>query len=88
MIFQPEHAEDISDVYVVNQICESVSDLLVKQIWKRIGPLPMAMFLCVFLPVLLIKRLRIAVFLLIKMKPSRIKVCEGATGNILVFSLA
>ena len=38
MIFRPEHAEDISYVYVVNQIFEVVSDLFAKQISKRIGP--------------------------------------------------
>ena len=38
MIFRPEHDEDISYVYVVNQIFEVVSDLFAKQIWKRIGP--------------------------------------------------
>ena len=27
MIYRPEHAEDISYVYLVNQIFESVSDL-------------------------------------------------------------
>ena len=53
-------------VYMVNQIFESVSDLFVKQISKRIGLLPMALFWCAFLPALLIKRLCIAVFLLIK----------------------
>ena len=30
MIFPPEHAEDISHVYDVNQIFDSVSDLFVK----------------------------------------------------------
>ena len=67
MIFQNEHTEDIS-VYLLNQIFESVSDLLAKMISKRVGPQPMELFVCVFLPVLMIKRLRIAVFLLIKLK--------------------
>ena len=48
MIFQPEHAEDISYVYVVNQMPESVSDFFVKHVSKRIGPLPMAFFVCVY----------------------------------------
>ena len=66
MIFQTKHAEDVSYVYLLNQIFESVSDLVEKKISKIIGPLPMALFLCVFLPILLINRLHIAVFLLIK----------------------
>ena len=36
MVFQPEHAEDISCVYLLNQIFESVSDLLAKEISKEI----------------------------------------------------
>ena len=47
MIFQPEHAEDISYVYVVNQMFESVSDLFAKHVSERIGPLPMVLF-CVY----------------------------------------
>ena len=35
MIFQPEHAGDISSVYLLNQIFESVSDLFVKEISKK-----------------------------------------------------
>ena len=31
MIFQPEHAENISYIYVVNQLFESVSDSFAKQ---------------------------------------------------------
>ena len=54
--------------YLLNQIFESVSDLFNKEISKRKGPLPMELFVCVYLPVLLIKRLRIAVFLSIKFK--------------------
>ena len=57
MIFQPEHAEDISYVYEANQTFESVSNLYAT---KRIFFLPV---LYVFLPVLLIKKVRIAVFL-------------------------
>ena len=68
----------ISYVYVVNQIFESISDLFVKQISRRIGSLTMALLLLllllsllllllfVFLPILLIKRLHIAVFRSIK----------------------
>ena len=56
MISQSEYAEDISYVYVVNQMFESVSDLFLKQISKRIGLLPMALFLCIFLHVLVIKK--------------------------------
>ena len=67
MIFCPEHAEDISYVYTVNQIFVSVPDLLAKQISNRIGPSYLwHFFVCVFLPILLIKRLGIAVFLSIK----------------------
>ena len=62
MIIWPEHAEDISCVYVVNQIYESVSDLFEKQNIGKDRALPMALFVCVFLPVLLIKRLHIAVY--------------------------
>ena len=40
MIFRLQHAEDISSVYLLNQICESVSALLAKEISKRLGPLP------------------------------------------------
>ena len=32
--FQPEHAEDIGSVYLLNQIFESVSDLFAKEISK------------------------------------------------------
>ena len=35
MIFWPEHAEDISRVYLVNQIFESISDLFTKEISKK-----------------------------------------------------
>ena len=38
IIFRPEQAVDISSVYLLNQIFESVSDLLAKEISKRIGP--------------------------------------------------
>ena len=41
MIFQPEHAEDISSVYLLNQTFESVSDLFVKKISKKVMTLPM-----------------------------------------------
>ena len=36
MIFQPEHAEDISSVYLLNQTFESVSELFAKEMSKRI----------------------------------------------------
>ena len=36
--FRPEHAEDNSSVYLLNQVFESVSDIYVKEISKRIGP--------------------------------------------------
>ena len=36
MILQSQHAEDISSVYLSNQIFESVSDLFTKEISKRI----------------------------------------------------
>ena len=68
MIIWPENAEDISDVYVVNQIFESFSDLFEKQNIEKDRPLPMALFVCVFLPVLLIKRLHICWFSIDKMK--------------------
>ena len=35
MIFRPERAEDISSVYLLNQIFESVSDLFAKEIFKK-----------------------------------------------------
>ena len=38
MIFQPKHAEDISYVYVFNQIFESVSNIFAKQISKSLAP--------------------------------------------------
>ena len=47
MIFQPEHAADISSVYLLNQIFESVSDLFVKEISNRTGPLTIELFVCV-----------------------------------------
>ena len=68
IICRPEHAENTSSVYLLNQIFESVSDLFVKEISKRIWSPPIWLFVCVYLPVLLIKSLRIAVFLLIKLK--------------------
>ena len=40
MNFLPEHAEDISSVYLLNQIFEFVSDLYVEEKSKRIWPLP------------------------------------------------
>ena len=42
MIFQPEHAEDISNcsVYLLTQIFGSVSDFFAKETSKRIWPLP------------------------------------------------
>ena len=67
MIFRPEHAENTSNVCLLNQLFESVSGLFAKGISKRIWPLPITLFVYVYLPVLLIKRLRIAVFLLIKL---------------------
>ena len=39
IIFRSEHAEDISSVYLLNQIFESISDLFAKEISKRIQPL-------------------------------------------------
>ena len=74
--FWPEHAENTSSVCLLNQLFESVSGLFAKGISKRIWPLPITLFLCVYLPVLLIKRLRIAVFLLIKL----IKKCTQHQG--------
>ena len=68
MIFRPEHAEDICYVYAVNQIFESNSDLFVKQISKRRGSLPMALFLYVFLPVVMIKKIALCCFSVDKMK--------------------
>ena len=35
MIFRPEHAEDISSVYLLNQIFESISDLFAKEISRK-----------------------------------------------------
>ena len=39
MIFHPEHAENISYVYVVNEIFEAASDLLAKKYQKRLAPI-------------------------------------------------
>ena len=36
LIFRPEHDEDISSIYLLNQIFESVSDLFAKEILKKI----------------------------------------------------
>ena len=38
IIVQPEHAEDISSIYLLNQIFESVSDLLEKENQKGYDP--------------------------------------------------
>ena len=46
IIFWPEYAEDISYVSVVNQIFESIFDLFLKQISKKIGPLPVSCCVC------------------------------------------
>ena len=62
MIFPPEYAEDIGSVCLLNQIFESVSDLFAKEISKRI------VCVCINFLFLLIKRLRIAVFLLMKLE--------------------
>ena len=57
---------------------------------KRIGSLPMALFLCVFLTVLLIKKIVHCCFSIDKMKNKKsvlhIAVFGYATGNILFFS--
>ena len=69
MIFQPEHAGDITSVYLLNEIFESISDLFAKEILIQKGYDPYLYdCLCVYLPVLLIKILHIAVFLLIKLR--------------------
>ena len=92
MNFLPEHAEDIVNVYVVNQILESVSSLYAKkQISKEIGPYLWHYFCAVFLCVPLIKRWCIAVFLSIKLKKknaSHKAVFGCATGNIYLLCLS
>ena len=92
MIFWPEHAEDISSVYLLNQIFESVSDFFVQEISKMIWPLPIKLFVCVYLPVLLIKRLHMCCFSIDKIKNKknfknalRITVFGGTTGNKLYY---
>ena len=67
MIFRPEHAEDIISIYLLNQIFETVSDLRKKH-QKGYDPYLYLLFVCVHLPILLIKRLRIVAFPLIKLK--------------------
>ena len=47
MNFWPEHAENISYIYVVNQIFVSVSGLFAKQILKKIGPTYGIIFACI-----------------------------------------
>ena len=66
--FWPEHAEDISSVYLLNQTFESVSDLFAKERSKRIWPLPIQLFMCVYLPVLLIKKIAHCCFSIYKIK--------------------
>ena len=53
MIFWPENAEDISSVYLLNQIFESISDLDIK---NDMTPtyIIVCVCVCVYLPVLLI----------------------------------
>ena len=79
VILRPEHQEDISSVYFSNQIFESI----LTYIKKDMTPTYIRVF--VYLPVLLIKRLRIAVFLLIKLKIKKIKRLKKKASRIAVF---
>ena len=76
MIFRPEHATDIS-VYLLNQIFESVSDLPkskkdIKERNIKKDITPTYIIVCVSISSCSIeKRLRIAVFLSIKLKTKK-----------------
>ena len=49
MIFQSEHAENISYAYLLYEIFESILDFFAKEISNRIESLPMELFVCVYL---------------------------------------
>ena len=63
IFFLLENAED--NVYLLNQIFESISDL---KISKRIWSLPISLFVCVYLPVLSIKKIVHCYFYINKIK--------------------
>ena len=68
MIFLPEHVENISYVYVVDQHIWDCFWLIWKTNSANDFPVSMILFLCAFHSVLLMQRFLIAVFLLIKWK--------------------
>ena len=48
MIFRPDHAENISSVYLLNQLFESVSCLFAKEISKKnITPTYKIVYVCI-----------------------------------------
>ena len=75
IIFWPEHAENINYVYLINQIFESVSDVFSKQILESIGPTYGIVFVCIS-SCSVDKRLHIAVFVLIKWKIKKLRLCR------------